>query len=256
MLKKLHVFLIFLASVNLTYAQIKTYHHNVAWGRLVLSDSIVSKKWKWEIYLQQRTQDNGNGGANLFNERQFTSYWFWLNYQATKSLKVSVSPLGYFDTKVLIVKPSDAETPGVREFRWSFRLEQESKYRYFNVCNRYTLEYRLRDLKNNEVYETNWRIRYMLRFEKPIKLGRKTLVLIANDELMVQFGQAVKNNPNVFDQNRIYFGFGYELIRNVKLNLGYLYTIQQRPSGIEFDKINTIWGILTFDNVFTQFLKR
>jgi len=249
-----HIFIAFpflLLMVSKSDAQNKVYHHNVAWGRLVFTDTLNART-RWELYLQQRTQDDQNGGANLFNERQFTSYWLWMHYQATKNIKLSASPIGYFDSKVLIVKPSDADQQGIREFRFSIRAEQETKYRFLNVYNRYNLEYRLRDMKNENVFKPNWRFRYMLRFEKPIKIGSKTVTLIANDELMIQFGGTVKNNPNVFDQNRIYAGFAFELVRNVKLNLGYLYTVQQRPSGFEFDRINTFWGILTFDNLFSQ----
>lgn len=239
-----------------SYGQIKIYHHNVAWGRLALSDTIKNKKWKWEFYLQKRTQNQGDRSADLFNESQFTSYWFWLNYQASKSLKISISPFGYFNTNLLIAKPSDAEVPGVKEFRWSGRLEHENKFRFFNMYNRYTMEYRIRDLKHDKVFQPNWRARYMIRLEKPIKLGKKVFTLVGNDELMVQFGKAVKNNPNIFDQNRIYIGFGFEPLKNIKINFGYLYTVQQRPSGTEIDKINTLWGILTFDNVVSQFFKK
>jgi hypothetical protein len=79
--------------------------------------------------------------------------------------------------------------------------------------------------------------------------------VIAYDEVMLQFGRAVKNNPNVFDQNRIYLGISYELLKNIRITPGYLFTIQERNSGKEFDYINTFWVILTFDNLLSQFHK-
>jgi hypothetical protein len=96
----------------------------------------------------------------------------------------------------------------------------------------------------------------MARFEKPIRadwLNGKSLSVIAYDEIMVQFGKAVKDSPSVFDQNRIYAGFSYSLFKNIKITPGYLFTIQQRPSGDVFDYVNTYWVVLTFDNLISQF---
>lgn len=98
----------------------------------------------------------------------------------------------------------------------------------------------------------------MARFEKTVQASwmAKPITFIVNDEVMLQAGKAVENYAGPFDQNRIYAGFNYEVLKNVKLNLGYLYTIQQRPSGTEFDYINTLWAIVTFDNLFSQFSKK
>lgn len=236
-------------------AQVKIYHHNVAWGRIVFSDTL-NAKIKWEIYLQQRTQNNVENKVNLFNERQFTSYWLWFNYDYSRSWRFSFSPLGYFDSRILIVNKADEDKSGIKEFRWSIRAEQINKHECFTFFNRFTLEYRLRDISNNNVYLSNFRARLMFRAEKKIFSAGKShrpVTLDVNDELMLQFGESVKNNPSVFDQNRIYCGFSYEFFKNIKFKLGYLFTVQQRPSGDEFDHINTIWGILTFDNVFSQF---
>ena len=46
-----------------------------------------------------------------------------------------------------------------------------------------------------------------------------------------------------------------KLQKNIKFNLGYMYLIQQRASGEAFDTSNVLWGVLTFDNVFSQFRK-
>lgn len=62
-----------------------------------------------------------------------------------------------------------------------------------------------------------------------------------NDEVFRQFGDAVHNNPNVFDQNRIYPGFNYEVFRTFKASRGYIYRFQERNSGDEFDNTNTLW---------------
>ena len=96
----------------------------------------------------------------------------------------------------------------------------------------------------------------MVKFEKPL-LGilseKKPLSVFVSDEVFIQFGEAVKNNPNVFDQNRISFGVAYELVKNIKFSASYLNIKQSRISGKEFDNANALWVIVTFDNLFSQF---
>ena len=97
----------------------------------------------------------------------------------------------------------------------------------------------------------------MAKLEKPVKgilSDKKPVTLILYDEVFLQFGGAVKDNPNVFDQNRVYLGASYEAIKNIKLSVGYIWGYQERNSGKEFDNINTFWTILTLDNFISQFL--
>ena len=155
-------------------------------------------------------------------------------------------------------QPWEAERPAIRELRWALRVDQEQRFANLTYTNRYGIEYRWRDQKNDGVYLPNWRLRYQLRLEKPIRASwiKKPLSLVVTDEIFIQFGRAVKANPNVFDQNRLYGGFNYGLTPNIKTSLGYIYQIQQRNSGKEFDHANVLWGVLTFDNLFSQFRKR
>jgi hypothetical protein len=231
-----------------------TYSHNVFWGRIILGDNITPKL-RTELWIQKRTQDT-ESGTSMFEAPQFDSYWLWFSYNLTPNLKLALSPFGYFESYVLYAQPSDLERPPVKEFRYTLRLEHEQKGKFLNYSNRYSFEYRTRDFTNTNNYEPNWRIRYMARFEKPIRadwLNGRSLSLIAYDEIMIQFGKAVKDSPSVFDQNRIYAGFSYSLFKNIKITPGYLFTIQQRPSGDVLDYINTYWVVLTFDNLISQF---
>src|ERR1700754_1616115 len=213
-----------------------TYHHGVFWGRLILSDSINSKL-KWELYLQNRTQNIPEEG-DIFATPHFRSAWFWINYMVGKNLKLSVSPIGYFESYPFLSKASDINLPGIKEFRWTVRLENEQKFRIFNFSNRYSIEYRRRDLYNDDVYLPNWRMRYMAKIEKPVKgilSKEKPVTFSLSNEIFIQFGKVIRNNPNVFDQNRIAAGFSYEVIRNIKLSISYLNILQERNSGKDFD---------------------
>lgn len=252
---RLYLSLAFCIIASSAIAQTRSTH-NLFWFRLNLSDTINSKL-KWEFYIQRRTQNGSDNKSNIFKSPQFESYWVWLHYSLNKNVKLSVSPFGYFESYILNVKPSDEDAPPIKEFRFSTRLDHETKGRYFNYTNRYNLEYRWRDLLNDNNYQPNWRVRYMARLEKPVSgILPRPITFVLYDEIFIQFGKAVKNNPNVFDQNRLYAGFNYEVLKNVKTSVGYIYGFQERNSGKDFDNINTFWIILNFDNVFSQFVKR
>ncbi|HLL95391.1 MAG TPA: DUF2490 domain-containing protein, partial [Spirosoma sp.] len=165
---------------------------------------------------------------------------------------------GYFKHWPLIARQLDIDKGSSREFRWAARLDQEQKLAGFTLLNRYGMEYRFRDLSNTNVFLPNWRVRYMVRLDKPIRIAwlKQPFSLVVSDELFVQFGRAVRSNPNVFDQNRLYAGFNLGLARNVRASLGYIYGIQQRSSGREFDYLNILWTVVTFDNVLSQFKKK
>lgn len=105
-------------------------------------------------------------------------------------------------------------------------------------------------------YSGNWRVRYMVRLEKPvfnIFSNSKPVTFALYDEVFVQFGKAVSGNPNIFDQNRISAAATYEVVRNVKFGLGYIFGYQSRASGKEFDRFNAYTATLTFDNLISQF---
>lgn len=253
---KLIVFITVVFSWQICHSQ--NYHHNIFWLRVALADTI-NKNAKLELFLQKRTQGTALDRGNPFKSSQFNSIWFWLNFSVSKNSKISVSPFGYFESYVLNAKPSDQDQPPVREYRFSLRYTNEQKWHIANYSNRYSIEYRFRDLKNNNVYMPNFRIRYMAKLEKPVYgifSDKKPVNFELNNEVFLQFGKAVHNNPNIFDQNRIYAGFNYEIVRNFKASLGYIYSFQERNSGDEFDNSNMFWVVLTFDNLLSQFLKK
>lgn len=234
------------------------YNHGLFWIRVALTDTI-GPHLKPELLLQKRTQTAEPGDKNIFATPQFNSVWFWMNYSFNSKVKIGVSPFGYFESYVLNTKPSDANILPIKEFRWAGRVELETKFKFVNFINRYSVEYRTRDLHHDGNYLPNWRMRYMMKLEKPVKgllSSRKPVTFTVYDEVFLQFGEAVKNNPDVFDQNRLYTGVSYEVFRNVKFTLAYIYGFQERTSGEEFDNMNLLWTVVTFENVISQFFKK
>jgi hypothetical protein len=234
------------------------YHHNIFSIRLAIADTINARTGI-ELSLQKRTQGTAGDQGNFFKSSQVNSVWMWLNFCASKTSIISFSPFGYYESFALNTKPSDENLPPVKEYRLSLRYTNEQQGRIIDYSNRYTIEYRLRDLQRNHIYKTNLRMRYMAKLEKPlynIFSHTRPVTFELNDELFLQFGEAVHDKPNVFDQNRIYFGFEYEVFSNIKTSFGYVYGIQERSSGDEFDNVNMLWLVLTFDNLFRQFRHR
>jgi hypothetical protein len=252
-LKRTLIFTVFLFAFAYKCQAQATYHHGAFWGRIVFADTINSKL-RWELWLQQRTQDAGT--ENIFKAPLLSNVWPWLNYSITRSTRVSLSPIGYFSTRTFYPSVNDIKNDGVKEYRISVRVENEQKLKPFNYANRFGLEYRMRDLKYNGNYLPNWRARYLLKFEKPlyhIIPNAKPLSVFLSNEVLVQFGEAVKNRSSVFDQDRINFGVAYEVVKNVKVSVSYLKILQARALPKEYDDTNALWMVMTFDNLFSQF---
>ena len=111
-------------------------------------------------------------------------------------------------------------------------------------------------MAEENVFEPNYRVRYRAKIERPLKKGEHELRAVIFDEVLLEFGKAVKNSPAIFNQNRLYIGISYNVTANTKLNLGYVYLVQERASGKALDISNVLWTSLMFDNLFSQFIGR
>jgi hypothetical protein len=145
---------------------------------------------------------------------------------------------------------------GIKEFRWAAQIEHTENFRNFKFANRYSVEYRYRDVVVADEFVPNYRIRYRAKLERPLITKNHPLSIVVFDEIFLEFGKAVENSPAVFNQNRFYLGFNYTLTKNVKLNLGYMYLVQERGTGKAIDIGNAIWSTLVFENMFSQFKKK
>ena len=231
--------------------QTATHTYNTSWFRLFLADKITAKL-QCDVMIQHRREATSNQ-FDFVEKQQLQSYWLWFHYLLSKKIKISVSPFCYFETKHLF----DLNERPVKEWRWCARIENQQKFNYFQMLNRLGLEYRYRNLNSETAFVGNFRARYMLRFIIPIvKVHDRSINFSASDEVLVQFGDAVKNYASPLDQNRIYAGLNYAVFKNIKLEVGYCYIMQNRPNGKDIDIQNSVLVFLTFDNVFTQFRKK
>lgn len=224
--------------------------HNLFWFGLTFSDAINSKL-KWEASVQRRTQNPAYSKSKLFECPQYAGYSISLQYRMNTHAKISVSPFGYYESWLLNVVPADEDLPPIKEYRWWGKIDYETKSRFFNYLNRYSLEFRNRDLERNGDYQTAWRMRYMTRVEKPVgRQLRKPVTFVLYDEIFVRIDR------HAFDQNRLYGGCYYEVLPHMKTTIGYMYGIQDRNFGEAIDRVRTIFVGLSVDNLSGQFAKR
>jgi hypothetical protein len=167
-------------------------------------------------------------------------------------------PLGYYRSHILNVLPSDCDAPSSTEWRSNIQLWHELPIRHFILFNRVAMDYRRRKFPGADQFRNNWRVRYMIRFDKEIFgifSDTKPVTFTLFDEVFLQFGDAVKNNNTIFDQHRLYAGAAYEILHCTTLSVGYAYGFQVRPSGDQYDDINSYYLALSFENFISKFSK-
>jgi hypothetical protein len=130
--------------------------------------------------------------------------------------------------------PIDFRKP---EYRAQQDIVFKQDFGKFTLNQRFQVEQRFfQNASNIELLSGTkffWRFRYRLQGEYSFwKNDNQYLKAIVYDELMINGGENVVKNT--FDQNRIYAGFQYGINKNIALELGYLNSFQQRPSGVDY----------------------
>ncbi|MGL5888622.1 MAG: DUF2490 domain-containing protein [Bacteroidia bacterium] len=94
--------------------------------------------------------------------------------------------------------------------------------------------------QSNKVIYTN-RFRYRAQFTVPLNkpdMAQGTFFAVLNDELWVNFGKEIRFN--VFDQNRAYAGFGYQINKYCNVQLGYLNQLIFKSDGVRVENNHTL----------------
>jgi hypothetical protein len=125
------------------------------------------------------------------------------------------------------------------------QLWWRTKYNGFTTTQWLRLEERyVQKVVNDSLtddYVFSNRFRYNLLVQIPLKgkeLKAKTPYLAIQDELFINAGKNIVNN--IFDQNRLFVGFGYYFTDHFHIQIGYMNLFQQRPSGSEFYNNHTL----------------
>lgn len=189
--------------------------------------------------------------AGYFNQTRFSNHWgLWLEGQIRTqddlvdgfSQSILRGGLTYYladNTKLTagyaFVNHFPADNhPDVSqpEHRVWQQLQWHTKYSRLRTMQWIRLEERYRrriagDGSLGEGFLFNYRARYNILLQLPLaqEVKKGTVSLLANNEVMVNFGKEVVTN--YFDQNRAFLGASYHLNASDNIQLGYLNVFQQ-----------------------------
>lgn len=96
-------------------------------------------------------------------------------------------------------------------------------------------------IANNELtdaYRYTTRFRYMFSLTVPVSKNKYIPSLAFADELQMQMGKDIIYNP--FDQNRFFTGIKQQVTPSLSFDLGYMLVYQQKLSGYQYTKANTL----------------
>jgi hypothetical protein len=212
---KLHrhitIFIFYLS--NAAFAQ--NDHHLNSWVRFSISQPI-SEKWRGETEFQHRRQnDYAQKNMNVFDEKLLSSFRTWIHYQHKDDLSFSISPFAYYWHNSIIVKLTDKEKPKIKEIRFSIAadLKHEIVKKLF-LIDRTCFEYR--DFRNSNENIIRMRNRLGLRYEFTEKWN-----FTFYDEV---FLNPKSSEPkHFFEHDRLAFLLNYKPIKQLRIELGYMF---------------------------------
>lgn len=234
---------------------------------LVLSLCLASP-----VAAQRETYTNTNGWLAWFNDIELSSRWFidsdlnvrrsgpydevsqylWrvsLRRNLTPNLRVAVGYAGS-DTHPYGDLPIALRTPEHRVFEQMQLLHATGRTQW---THRYRLEQRWGGrmaLEDGEPEVQNWvrtnRMRYLVRGTVPLQgttLDANEWFMTFADELFMNWGANIQQN--VFDQNRIMGTVGRRLGSRLRLEVGYMEQLIERPNGRQLERNHTLLTTLT-----------
>ncbi len=158
-----------------------------------------------------------------------------LQYNFMKKISVSAG-IAYFLQNQHSEEFGSLTVPEIRPHQ---ELNIKNTIGKFNISHRYKIEERfIRNTENEKLadsYRFNLRFRYQIGVDFSIL---EKLKLRIYDEILLNIGRNIQYN--VFDQNRIYAGLKYNIIKSLSIEAGYMHWFQQRSSGKDFNS----WDIV------------
>jgi hypothetical protein len=129
-----------------------------------------------------------------------------------------------------------------RERRIYEQIQMSTKVGKVGLINRIRNEQRWQEKIVNDKFINSYkftnRVRYLLSMTVPVFKNPHYPSLVLADELAIQFGKEIIYNT--FDQNRLFFGIKQPISKTLSFDLGYMMVYQQKASGYQYDKINTL----------------
>lgn len=200
-----------------------------------------------------------------FNQTRLTSKWgVWTDLhlrtkeEFVNNFSLSIVRLGltYYVSDVtkltagyayISIYPADAhkkvtqpEHRPWQQIQWHTKYGKKRMMQYIRLEERYRRKI-LNDSTLADGSNFNFRLRYNIWFDVPLSkkgIVPKTLSLVFNDEVHINFGRQVVNN--YFDQNRFFTGLKYQVDEHSNLQLGYLNQFQQLAAGNKYRNVHAV----------------
>jgi hypothetical protein len=134
-----------------------------------------------------------------------------------------------------------------QQILWTNRQKRLQTQQWIRVEERFN--HKIANDALQDGYNFNFRFRYLLNLMVPINrdfIDAKTLFFAFNDEIHINAGKQI--TYNVFDQNRLFVGLGYQFTKGLNLQVGYMNQFQQLPSGNHFNS-NNVLRVFVFHNL-------
>lgn len=250
-IKSVVIFILLLLGSSLNAQQREYFQRNSFWTETVINCKIGGK-FKWQLDYQYRRMsdpdDVSNANGNLFKYKFQHVYRPWIHYQLNESVRLSLSPLGFWETWT---PPSEGggKTLIQPEFRICPQLTLSNKIGRVMIDQRYRYEFRyigtkVADTSGGVGYgmgmdfpSNNYkmRMRYFLRATIPLgkhtSLEDKTFYIVTWNEVFLGLGENT-NNDKLWDQNRTFCLLGYKpkMKYPMRFELGYGLQVANRVS--------------------------
>lgn len=248
------ILVVFLLAFSVFGQDSKTiYQHGYAWHKATASQFFGDESpfgAGIDIIHRRGTKFDG---SNPYEHYMRTSIRPWFHKQFGPNARLSISPLGYFDSQPYLATEDDTLRPNSYELRSSlefFHHHKQMKGRLMHTW-RYRLEYRNQKRDNADDFRTfaRLRLRYRLRYmlNAPDFYTQGVIYAAGSSELAVNMGSEIVYNT--FNQNRIYLGIGFRFLNAARIEFRYLDRFRSRGSGFEFDRGKGFMVSLTIDQI-------
>lgn len=224
----------------LSILSVHSQNHYNFWNRIAVSHTLT-ENIKAEFEIQNRWQNDLYSNEKIwFEDKLMNSFRLWMYYRIHDHLTLLISPISYFENNPIIRNIGDENKSLTYENRYSVLIERNVKILpKTSFINKVGIEYR--DFKNSA--PDYFRAREKLTFK--YDLSSKYAVL-AYDELFINCIN--KDGITIFDQNRTGLSVNYTGIKNLKLELGYMYNYRsQRNTDVHLSEnnltVNTYYSI-------------
>lgn len=217
----------------------QVFDHRIAWSKLEINDFGDAGTWGWGIDgIVRRKSIPGDGSVIAAPLRE--SVRPWVHYQFGPYARLSVSPLGYFNTNEYAATPAELERPSYRELRSTVQFFHHAKQLDGRLMHTWRYRYELRfqeragldDWRRFDRFRFRYRARFALNGNDFYENG--VIYAMVSNEIGLNIGRQVV--WNTFNQNRVYAGLGMRFANSARAELRYVDQFRTRgATGFQFD---------------------